>query len=337
MTAAIVNPYWDTMGGGERYTASFIKLLLDLDWEVSIQWSADISQQVLARFGLDISRAKFVKQVSPSDYSLLFWVSDGSLPTSYAKKTIIHFQFPFQGVNGGSLSNKIKSMFYIFVVNSNFTKAVIDQEFNISSKVIYPPVDTSAFTSGKKENTIFYLGRFSNLTQQKGQTFLVQAFQSIYSKIPNWKLVLAGGLGVGTGPNDLDQLRSEARNLPIEFMLNPSFSDIKKLCARSKIFWSASGYQADAAKLMQLEHFGITVVEAMAAGCVPIVTNLGGHKEIIDFGLNGYLWDDPNQLQHLTLDLVANKSQLTKLARNAIQKSKIFDISNFNAQFRAIL
>ena len=34
MRAAVYNPYWETMGGGERYTASFVKLLQDSGWQV---------------------------------------------------------------------------------------------------------------------------------------------------------------------------------------------------------------------------------------------------------------------------------------------------------------
>jgi len=39
---------------------------------------------------------------------------------------------------------------------------------------------------------------------------------------------------------------------------------------------------------VSLEHFGITTVEAMAAGCVPLVYDSGGQAEIVSSGYNGY-------------------------------------------------
>lgn len=338
MKAIIHNPYWDSLGGGERYTTAFVKLLLDQGWQVDIQWPHDISKDINNRFGIDISDANFLS--SPDSlflipYSIVFWLSDGSLPTSFAHKTIVHFQFPFQNVNGSSPANFLKSRFYKFVSNSKFTKQTVDKEYNVNSTVIYPPIDTSLFTPGQKQNIILYIGRFSNLTQLKGQNTLIESFKHIYNKIPAWKLVLAGGTTVGTNQSTIDKLRKSSANLPIEIITDPSFKKIQDLYSVAKIFWSASGYSAD--KPIQTEHFGITIVEAMSAGAVPIITNLGGHREIVDHSQNGYLWDSPPQLENLTLDLINRKSLIINLSKNAIAKSKLFDISHFTASFSKLI
>ena len=331
MKALVHNPYWDSLGGGERYTATFVKLLLDHGWQVEIKWPQNISSEIKDRFGIDISSSNFVSDLRSSIYDLVFWLSDGSLPTSLAKKTIVHFQFPFHNVGGKSFSNLIKSRFYKFVSNSLFTKQVIDKEFKIDSTVIYPPIDTSLFIPGKKQNLILYIGRFSHLTQLKGQNILINSFKHIHKQIPGWKLVLAGGTTVGTDRSTIDELRKSSQNFPIEIIADPSFKRIQNLCSTAKIFWSASGYSAD--KAIQTEHFGITVVEAMSAGAVPIITNLGGHKEIVDDSQNGYLWDTPAQLEKITLELTTNDLQLKTLSKVAIIKSKIFDVSEFNRKF----
>src|SRR3989344_3527450 len=328
MKALVHNPYWDSLGGGERYTSAFVKLLLDHGWQVDIQWPHDISSDIKNRFGINISRANFIDELRTMNYELLFWLSDGSLPTSFAKKTIIHMQYPFQNSLGKTLINQIKSQFYKFVVNSKFTKQVIDNEYHVNSTVIYPPVDTSLFKPGKKENIILYIGRFSNLTQLKGQSTLIESFKKIHKQLPGWKLVLTGGTTVGTNPEEIEELKKSSSGIPVEIITDPSFKKIQDLCSTAKIFWSASGYSAD--KQIQTEHFGITVVEAMSAGAVPVITNLGGHKEIVDHGKNGYLWDTPSQLESLTLELTTHKTQLTTLSQAAIAKSKIFDISEFS-------
>src|SRR3989344_252328 len=115
--AAVHNPYWDSMGGGEKYTATFIRLLMDEGWDVEVCWKEDNCAKLKQRFGIDIVGVSFTKPKSSAEYDLMFWVSDGSLPTSLAKKTLIHFQCPFANIGGKQVKNLIKSRVYVFVVN----------------------------------------------------------------------------------------------------------------------------------------------------------------------------------------------------------------------------
>ena len=80
MRASVYNPYWDSMGGGERYTAAFARLLLDKGWQVDIGWTSDISQKIYNRFGINISRANFTALDNLGKYDLVFWVSDPPKP-----------------------------------------------------------------------------------------------------------------------------------------------------------------------------------------------------------------------------------------------------------------
>ena len=80
------------------------------------------------------------------------------------------------------------------VVNSGFTKKIIDKEYGVDSVVLYPPIDTKRFVSKRKENIILFVGRFSQLTQAKSQDVLVREFKKMCDKgLKRWKLVLAGG------------------------------------------------------------------------------------------------------------------------------------------------
>ena len=50
----------------------------------------------------------------------------------------------------------------------------------------------------------------------------------------------------------------------------------------AKIYWHASGFGEDLETHPEkAEHFGITTVEAMINGLVPIVIDAGGQKEIV--------------------------------------------------------
>jgi len=335
--ALVHNPYWDSLGGGERYTAAFIRLLLDHSWQVDLAWPKDISASVKSRFGIDISAAIFNSQFSTlnsAKYDLLFWVTDGSLPVSLAPKTIVHCQFPFTGVGGRSFKNLLKSRFYTFICNSRFTKSFIDREFMVNSRVVYPPIATAVFPPRAKTNTLLYVGRFSHLTQAKNPHLLIRAFKEIHSRLPGWRLVLAGGAGVGTPADAISHLRSQAAGLPVDIITNPSMARLKSLYGQAKLFWSASGLGIDQhTQPLKVEHFGISVVEAMSAGCVPIIPALGGHPEIVDPGQNGFLYHTLDDLGSLTLKLTTDRRQLTTLSQAAIDKSKMFDTTVFNDGF----
>ncbi len=338
MRAAIFNPYLDTLGGGERYTLSFAHVLAESEFSTDLEWKEPEIKKILEeRFGMDLSKINVIPDVKRGDgYDICFWVSDGSIPLLRARKNFLHFQVPFHGVNGRTLLNKMK-LFRInkIVCNSRFTKGFIDKEYGVDSVVIYPPVATDKIRPMRKENIILFVGRFSRLKQSKGQDVLINAFKKLYDEgTKDWKLVLAGGMEIGVG-DYLGKLKSDARGYPIEFIESPDFKTLKNLYGKAKIFWSASGFGEDEAKNPEkVEHFGISVVEAMAGGAVPIVYNAGGHKEIVQDGKNGFLWDTVEELLEKTRLLVNDNRGLSK---NAVQASKSFSYENFSSEVKKIL
>lgn len=334
MKAAIYNPYLDSLGGGERYTMAVATKLAKMGYKVDVEWKDEgISKELEKRFGIDLSKISIVDSINRGDgYDVCFWVSDGSIPMLRSRNNLLHFQIPFTGVNGKTLLNKMK--FYRInhiVCNSEFTKSFIDKEYGVDSEVLYPPVDTEHFTPGRKENVILSVGRFSQLTQSKNQHVLVDAYKEMYdSGMKKYKLILAGGSDVGVD-RYVKKLRDSAKGYPVRIIEGPSFAELIKLYRKAKIFWSASGYGVDEKKEpKKVEHFGIVTVEAMSAGAVPIVTNLGGHKEVVDGG-NGELWDTKSDLIDKTRDLINNTKELKKMSKKAIQDSAKYSYGIFES------
>lgn len=339
--AAVINPYLDTMGGGERYTLSFALSLSELGYEVYLEWKdKTIKKKLESRFGMDLKKINIIPDTGRGDgYDVCFWVSDGSIPTLKARKNYLHFQVPFRDVNGRSLLNKMK-MFRInkVICNSLFTKKIIDAEYGVDSRVIYPPVDTLQIKPRRKEKLILSVGRFSELLQSKRQDILINTFKDIYDGgIKDWKLILAGGSEVGSA-GFVENLRKSAEGYPIQILEGPSFNVLKDLYGKSNIFWSASGYGIDETKEPEsVEHFGITVVEAMSAGCVPIVYAAGGHKEIIDQGMNGFLWNDAEDLLKTTTELIGKPSKIRELTKKAKERSVGFGYEIFRKKTAEII
>ena len=347
MKAAIKNPYLDTLGGGERYTVGVVKTLLDLGYKVDLEWEdPSIVAKLEERFGTKLDGLEIIKDINRGDgYDVCFWVSDGSIPTLRSRKNILHFQFPFHHIGGNNLLNKMK-LFRVdhIICNSEFTKKIIDQEYGVESLVIYPPIDLDKIKHKRKENIILYVGRFSNLVQSKGQDILINAFKEFCTgekfndvKLDNWKLILAGGTEVGVS-DGLKSLKDLSKGFPIEFIENPKYSELCNLYGRARFFWSASGFGADEENNPEkLEHFGITTVEAMAGGAVPIVYNGGGQREIVKNNVNGILWSNQSDLVGETKKLINDTKISFAMSKESRASAEKFSYERFKEKIISII
>lgn len=336
MRAAIYDPYLDTVGGGERYMMTVAYVLKKHGWDVEVFWpEPKIKEWLAERLGLNLSGIEIIENIDKgAGYDLTFWLSDGSIPTLWSKKNFIHFQTPFHGVGGKSLFNRLKlARIQKIVCNSKFTKKFIDKEYGVRSEVVYPPVSVSEFKPSKKENIILFVGRYSQLQQAKRQDVLVDAFKEGHDggNLQNWRLVLIGGTDVG-GEEYARKIKADAQGYPINVLENLPFSEVKKYYGKAKIFWSASGFGVDEASSPEkVEHFGISAVEAMAAGCVPLLYNAGGHKEIVTKD-TGSLWSSVDELKKITIELVKDERRRKEIAEKAKRKARKFSQARFERE-----
>lgn len=341
MKATIYNPYLDTLGGGERYSMAIAATLAKHGYTVDIEWKApSIKEKLENRLGINLKNINFIPDVKRGDgYDLCFWVSDGSVPTLRSRKNLLHFQVPFTNVGGTSLLNKFKFMrINKILVNSEFTKRVIDREFGVDSVVLYPPISVNKFNPKRKENVILSVARFSELMQPKRQDILIRAFEKLFdSGINNYRLVLAGGNDVGS-ENFLKKLRRAAKDYPIDIIESPNFKILQNFYGVSKIFWSAAGFGINENKEpKKVEHFGIAVVESMAAGCVPIVFSAGGHKESVKHDTNGFLWNNVGELIKFTKQIINDEKLRRRLSTDAKGTSQKFSYEEFEERFITLL
>lgn len=343
MKAALFDPYLDTLGGGERYLVGMAQVLEDLGFDVFLNWKdKGVIEKLEKRFGVELERTFVVENIRRGfGFDLCFWFSDGSIPLLLAKKNFLHFQVPFKNVDGKNIKNRIKLLnIDKVVVNSFFTKRVIDGEFGVSGEVVYPPVDVDSFLKRRvnKENIIIFVGRFSQLKQAKRQDVLIEVFKDMVDRgfFKEWKLILAGGVEIGSSIY-LKDLKKASSGYPIEFLESPSFDKLVDAYLRSKIFWSASGFGVDEDKSPdKVEHFGITLVEAMASRVFPIAFAAGGHKEIIENGKNGFLWKEKDELIDLTL-LAIDKKLYLKKENDLIERSRLFSYKSFSDKIKNLL
>lgn len=352
MKIGIYSPYLDTLGGGERYILTFAEYCLQRNFKVNLFWKdKEIIKKAEDRFHLKLENIKLnpkaynsfqadasyalklYKTLNFPSYDLILFLSDGSIPYLNAKNNWLHFQVPFQLDGSDFKTQKKLSKINRVICNSNFTKKFIDKSFNINSDVLYPPVSIHDFELEEKiekENIILSVGRFDQTLNAKRQDALIQAFKKLVDeeKIDNWKLCLAGGLK--ENEDFLLLLREKAINYPIEFFPNIEFEKLVQLYQKSKIYWHATGFEINDDKDPdKVEHFGITIVEAMSTGCIPVVCNKGGVSEIITDKENGYLWDDIDQLVKITSNICQVQQKQAELIDKAEKRSYDFSKETF--------
>jgi glycosyltransferase involved in cell wall biosynthesis len=140
------------------------------------------------------------------------------------------------------------------------------------------PEPTSEFDSVKKEiknrskSSYLHVGRFST---QKNQRMLINVFNRLEKNGVKINLYL---IGPGFDSDDAKELRKSAGE------------NIYFLGEKNNI---ADYFMASDAFCLSSIHEGmpITVIEALACGCIPVCTPVGGIKEMIADGKTGFLSD----------------------------------------------
>lgn len=344
MRIGFYNPYFDGFGGGERYTLTLASHW-SKDHRVELFWDdTSILKKAKSRFDIDLSRVKTAQNIFRGKnllrklylsriYDLIFFLSDGSIPTSFAKRNILHFQVPFAKLEGNPLK---LNRFQAIVCNSEFTRQNLDARFGEKAIVIYPPVEpvSSGFTKLKKENLILSVGRFTAFHQAKKQHEMIESFIKLERSFPDWKLVLAGGL-MQSDEEYFRLLKNLVKGHRVKLFPNIMHKQLDELYRKTKIYWHATGFGEIDPKL--LEHFGISTAEAMSAGCVPIVYAGGGQTEIVDHAKNGYLWHDSDELLRYTSLVASDEKILHKIQPRAMEKAKKFDTQRFFNSFDSLL
>ncbi len=165
-----------------------------------------------------------------------------------------------------------------FVVNSRNVQQRVEKFYRKSSVIVYPPIETKKFTEaaeGEKKDDYFLI--VSRLVGAKG---LEQAARA--AKKLKFKLKIAGGeAGYSDVATKLKRLGGEM----VELLGRVSEETLVRLYARAKGFIA----------LAREEDFGMTVVEAMAAGTAVIAFNGGGFRETVKEGEGGILIDDTSE------------------------------------------
>jgi len=159
-----------------------------------------------------------------------------------------------------------------WIANSKNVQIRIEKFYRKGSVVIYPPVDTKIFDNNFRKEDYFLI--VSRLAGAKGLEEAAMA-----AKCMGIKLKIAGG---SAGYNQVKSRLEKMSGGQVELLGRVTDDELIGLYAKAK------GFVA----LARQEDFGMTVVEAQAAGTPVIVFRGGGFLESVIEGETGIFVDD---------------------------------------------
>lgn len=180
--------------------------------------------------------------------------------------------------------------------------------------IIFNGISTTEFFPdySKRKNEKFTILCVSRVTPRKGMRFLVQAFNVLYSRYDNARLVI-----VGDGNE-----RKSLENLVMSLGLKDKV-DFAGVVPHENVL--PYYQQADVFVLPSLnEGMSNVILEAMACGLPVVATDTGGTKELVADGVNGLIvkMRDANDLMEKIEKLILNPELKTSMSAESRKRAE---------------
>jgi len=156
----------------------------------------------------------------------------------------------------------------LFLANSHYTAELVKKHLGLAPIVVYPPVDVEKIIGSKsystKSNLVLTISRFSS---EKNLEEI-----PVVAKRVNADFVIMGSIDEPEVYHRvLELIRENGVENKVKLILNAPLNTKIELLQKAKVYFHP----------MHSEHFGISIIEGMAAGCIPIVQDSGGPKEFV--------------------------------------------------------
>jgi glycosyltransferase involved in cell wall biosynthesis len=216
---------------------------------------------------------------------------------------------------------------HTIITNSEFTKSQFIEAYPESKRqnieVIYPPIPIDKWkpTSDqhRREETVVTLGRFGADKRQLEQI-------RIAGQLPDLGFHIIGFVGDRHSRGyfrECQRLIESSRTRNVSLHPNLSYEETKKFLHHSRYYMHN----------LRNEPFGISTVEAIAAGCIPIVHDSGGPREAVPFP--ELRFGDSDEAVKRIKQL--QKSNVKSLLSNLQNHILLFDTASFINKMSKIL
>lgn len=197
-----------------------------------------------------------------------------------------------------------------FVANSETIRRRIKKYYKRDSEVVHPPVNTHRFAPASKTEDFFLAG--GRLVSYKRFDLIIEACNKTGLPLKIF----------GSGPiqKDLQRMAGDT----VELLGRVDDERLAELYATARAFLHP-----------QAEDFGITPVEAMAAGCPVIAYRKGGATETVKESVSGHLFDEQNW-QSLA-DMLVRFDRDTFDSRTITEHADTFSRTQFKRRMKTVV
>jgi GT2 family glycosyltransferase/glycosyltransferase involved in cell wall biosynthesis len=357
LTAAVYTAHPLTPGGGERYVLSLVSQLQRLGYQVRLVTPAPYSRMrvtALARIfdiavdGLCLTSLEEAARLAPFDDFVAMGIELVPPVEPMGRRNTFLCQFPFPTPDEDvSRRSAWYAAYDRVVVYSAFVEEAMAARSraarlrDLPIEIVSPAVPLSSRPLAADKSGIVSVGRFFVGGHSKRQDLQIQAFR---------QLVESGRAGdavlhlVGSSSMERENRAfvrdciAAAEGLPVEFHIDAGADVLDALYESCSLFWHSSGLGVDVARHPErCEHFGISPIEAMSYGTIPLVVGNGGPAAIITDGIDGYHYDDVAELVAKTARLLALTEEQRRPMRIAARtRSTDYGDDAFAARVREV-
>jgi GT2 family glycosyltransferase/glycosyltransferase involved in cell wall biosynthesis len=312
------------VGGGAVHVLKFLLALSDFyDVNLLLPPGTPLRDKrwYQENLNIDIGDVEVRSYATGAEDNYDIWLSAANESIVFAKtsKRFNIVFFPFVAQDGDGITH---------IANSNYTASHVRDRYGTQDvMVIYPSIGPDELRPGLKEPMILHVSRFAlpSAFADKAHLAMIQAFKQLCNRgLDGWRLILVGATLDEAEAVYASHLARHASGFPIDIKPNLSAAELRELYSRASIYWHATGFSVSEPAAQ--EHFGLTILEGMAAGAVPIVFNSGGPPEIVTHGEQGFLFNSVDELVNLTWEVATRPALWKKLSQRA--RRRAYDFSD---------
>jgi glycosyltransferase involved in cell wall biosynthesis len=214
------------------------------------------------------------------------------------------------------------------LTNSEYSRKAIYKTFKIDSTVLSPPVDVDVFrkavlfsSMNKRDDTILVISRFH---PSKKVENAIRLAEYLKQKGIGQSMKIVGNLSshmIGYYSYLRQMVQDQDLSDYVTFHVNVSFNKLLSLMSKSKVYFHP----------LPGEPFGISTVEAMSAGLIPVVPDLGGHTEFVP--LRYQFCNFIEAMESVAVAMDASFSERIRISDSV----KRFSTSNYIRRFQLIV
>jgi len=370
----VVHHSLNSCGGGERVSLHLIKLLQEMSFDVSLattektDWERvqnvmgvrlekipreyplfpfklrafGIYQRFLTSFHTSALARKYDLTINthgdvmalPCDVTYLhfpvlaYWKKRILRPYSKYLKSLFWFAYfqPYRLIEEKMIRKSFSQS--LILTNSRFSREAIREVLGRNSIVIYPPCEIEEYIEkcGRvedRDDAAIYIARFS---EEKNNHLLIH----IARLLPEVRFYLVGSVaGKGVDYYNYCRRLKERLNVKnVELFPNASHEVKLELISKCKVY----------VHLMPMEHFGISVVEALAGGLLPVIHKSGGAwTDILDYGEYGIGYERFEPVHIAEKIKMAFEKWNSAYISLAINRSREFSTERFRERMKKVV